>query len=108
MFNVKSEVKGFTGNGLQLTGDILQIIIHEDGSLIDGQFPTAGILSEAAVIGDEVSQIFRPGLGSKHDRTMHHRNVLRIIRQISDTVMHREGDIHLVALLPLTTDGYIG
>ena len=54
-----------------------------------------------------MGQILRASLCRKHDGTMHQSNILRLIGQVFHAVMHRESDIHHIALLPLTTDGNI-
>ena len=49
-------------DGRQLFGNVFDVVVNQDGSLVDGQLLAAGILSEATVIGHEVSQVLRTRL----------------------------------------------
>ena len=50
-----SKVERFACYGLQLVSDTFNLIINQDRSLIDREFPAHGKLSEATIISNEVS-----------------------------------------------------
>ena len=101
------KVQRLTGNRVQLVGNILQIIINKDRCLVNGQLLANGQLSETTIVGNQTNQILSTSLHSQHNRTMHQGNILWQVRQILHAVVHRERDVHHVALLPLTADGHI-
>ena len=90
-----------------LIGNGVDVIVDEDRCLVDGQLLAAGILSETAVIGHEVSKVLVARLCGEQDRTVHQRNVLWHIGQVLELRVHREGDVDHVTLLPLAVDGDI-
>ena len=101
------EMQRLTGNGSQLIGNVVDIIVDEDRCLVDGQLLTAGILSEPTVVSYQVGQVLCARLHSEQDRTVHQGDVLRYVGQVFDAVVHGEGDVNDVALLPLAVDGDI-
>ena len=101
------EVQGLACHGLQLVGNVLQIIINKDRSLIDGQLLAYCQLSETTVVGNQSYQVLSTRLHGQHDRTMHQGNILRQVGQILDAVVHREVQLHHITLLPLPADGNI-
>ena len=103
----KIEVQGFASNGLQLVGNALHILVNQDRGLIDRQFLAYSQLSESAIVGYQHSQILSAGLHGQHDRTVHQGNILWHVGQILHAVVHRELDVHHIALLPLTVDSDI-
>jgi len=103
----QGEVQRFSRNGLQLVGNAFNVVVDEYRRLVGRKFFPAGILSESAIVGNEVSHIFRSGLHAQHDGAMHQCDILRNIRQILHTVVHREGEFNHIVLLPLAVDGYI-
>ena len=104
----ENEVQGLACDGYQLTGYLFDVVIDKDGGLVDRQFPATCILSETAVIGHEVGQILCTRLHTEEDGSVHQSDVLRHVGQVFHTVMHGEGDVHHVALLPLAVDSDIG
>ena len=103
----EGEVERFARDGRQLVGYRVDIVVDEDGCLVDGQFLATGILSEAAVVGDEVCQVLGARLHAQHDGSVHQGDVLRYVGQVFDAVVHGEPHLHHVALLPFAVDGDI-
>ena len=95
-------------NGRELGGDVLGVVVDENRRFAYRQFLSARILSEAAVVGNEVGEVLCSSLHSQHDRSVHERDVLRHVGQVSHAGVHREADVHHVALLPFTVDSHVG
>ena len=98
-------MKRLSFNLLHLLNNIVNLVTDEDRSLVYRQLLAAGILSEAAVVGNEVCHVLGARLGGKQDGTVHQGDVLRHVGQVFDAVVHGERDVDDIALLPLAVDG---
>ena len=77
ILNFKSKVQGLALNGCYLVGNEVDVVVDEDGCLVDGQFLATGILSETAIVSHEVSQILCTRLHTQQDGAVHQGDVLR-------------------------------
>ena len=96
----KGEMQRLARYRLEIGSNALDVIVNEDRSLIDRQLLSACILSEAAVVSNEMSHVLCSCLHSEEDRAMHQGDVLRLVRQIFHAAVHRELDVYDVAFLP--------
>ena len=67
----EGKVQRLAFDGLKLVGNILYIIINKDRSLVCRQFLAYSQLSEAAVVGYQVCQVFGARLHGEHYRAVH-------------------------------------